>query len=463
MANERLMQQVEQLEADSNYEAAYALCTNALKTDMKNTDLLEKTAMLAKMVGNQEKSIECWEKLLEITPNNQVAYYELQDMYMDIDKYKFYTMRAKYRIIENKTEAAIDDFKKAISNTQDEKNIIETRFMIASIYKATNRDEKAANQYLLILDMEQNTMASLLLAEYYAKTDDLDAAIKTLQDAYNADENNMDLKRSLGNLYLKVGNYEKASNFVTDDFSNAKLLLSQGKNEEAKVILDNYSSKKDDKYYLLLAEYYYNEKNTEKCFESIDEFAKLSPKHPLIFQMRALCFELENNEARAKYNWGWYNLMKGQQDVALSEFLSSNDIEKSVDTLEQIIKIYDLMRDNTSAMEFVEQLVELQPRNTLLLKRLGEFYQSVGDCDKADEYYSKILEYDPNNMNILLNAAKMAEKVGKETEALEYYGRIVEKSRDENQKNVAQKRLRVLNGEEDDSIISRFLDWIKKF
>ena len=75
--------------------------------------------MLAKIVGNKEKCVEYWERLLELSPSNQVAYYELQDLYLDTDKYKYYSMRAKYRVIERKTEAAIDDFKKAISNTLD--------------------------------------------------------------------------------------------------------------------------------------------------------------------------------------------------------------------------------------------------------------------------------------------------------------------------------------------------------
>ena len=463
MSNERLMNQIDQLETESNYEAAFALCTNALQSDSNNPDLLEKTALIAKIVGNKEKCIECWERLLEIKPSSQVAYYELQDLYLDTDKYKYYSMRAKYRIIENKTDAAIDDLKKAISHTQDEKNIIDSRFIIASIYKATGRGEKAANQYLLILDMGHNSMASLLLAEYYMSIDDIDAAIDVLNSAYEVDKDNVDLKRSLGNLYMRAGDTKKAAEFVTDDFSNVKLLLQQEKNDEAKKVLDNYSGKKDSDYYILLAEYYYNTKDTQNCFGAIDEFAKKSPKHPLIFQMRALCFEMDGNEARAKYNWGWYNLMKGQQDVALAEFLDSNNIEKCADTLEQIIKIYDAQKDKTTAAEFLEQLVELEPRNTLALKRLGEFYMSVGDMDKADEFFEKILVYDPNNLNVLENAAKVAEKIGKETEAMDYYKRIVDTSRDEKQILSAQKRLNILNGEEDDSLISRFLEWIKKF
>lgn len=463
MSTEKILQQAENLEAESNYEAAYTLCTNALQTDFNNKDLLEKTAMLAKMVGNTQKCIECWERVLELNPANQLAYSELQDLYLDIDKFKYYSMRAKYRVIENKPEAAVDDFKKAISNTDDNKLIIETRLMIASIYKAMGKDEKAENQYLLILDAEPNTIASLLLAESYMKNDDLDAAISTLEQAYKHDKDNIDLKRSMGNLYLRAGNHEKAAEFVTDDYSNVKLLLQQEKNEEAKNILDNYSGKKDDNYYLLYAEYYYNTKQADKCFEAIDEFSKLSPRHPLTFQMRALCHELKGEDAKAKYNWGWYNLMKGQQDIALAEFLDSNDIEKNVDTLEQIVKIYDAQNDKTTAAEFVAQLVELEPKNTLALKRLGEFYQSVGDADSAYDYYSRILEYDPNNLNVLISAAQVAEKIGREEEAMEYYKNIVNISRDEKQVAKAQKRLNILSGEEDENILTKFLDFIKEF
>ncbi len=463
MANERLMHQIEAMEADSNYEGAFALCTNALNSDYNNKDLLEKTAMLAKIVGNTQKCIECWERVLEINPANQLAYSELQDLYLDIDKFKYYSMRAKYRIMEQKPEAAVDDLKKAISNTDDSKNIVETRLMIASIYKSIGKDEKAEDQYLLILDLEPNTIASLLLAECYMKKDDLAAAIDTLEQAYKYDKESIDLKRSMGNLYLRAGNHEKAAEFVTDDYSNVKLLLQQGKNEEAKDVLDKYSGQKDDNYYLLYAEYYYNTKQPDKCFETIDEFKKLSPKNPLTFQMRALCHEMKGEEAKAKYNWGWYNLMKGQQDIALAEFLDSNDLEKSADTLEQIIKIYDAQNDKTTAAEFLAQLVELEPKNTLALKRLGEFYQSIGDADRAFEYYSQILEYDPNNLNVLFNAAQAAEKIGREDAAMDYYKNFVNISRDEKQVAKAQKRLNILNGEEDENLITKFLDLIKRF
>ena len=296
MANERLIQQIDQLEQDENYEGAFGLCTNALKNDPNNTDLLEKTAMLAKMVGNKEKCIECWEKLLEIMPSNQVAYYELQDLYMETDKFKYYTMRAKYRIIEQKPEAAVGDFQKALANTDDEKKKTDTRFMIASIYKATGKSEKAENEYLMILEMEPNTMASILLADIYIQNDDTDAAINTLLQAYKHDKDNVDLKRALGNLYLKIGDTKSASEYITDDFSNVKLLLQDGKNDEAKAVLDKMTNK-DGQYYLLLAEYYYNIKNTQECFSAIDEFTKLTPRHPLTFQMRALCYEIEGNEA----------------------------------------------------------------------------------------------------------------------------------------------------------------------
>ena len=463
MNNERIMQQIDRLESDSNYEEAYTLCTNALSADSNNIDLLEKAAMLAKMVGKKDKCIECWEKLIELKPNSQVAYYELQDLYFETDKFKYYTMRAKYRIIERKPDAAADDLKKAISNTDDQKSIIETRFMLASIYKATGKPEKAEDQYLLILDTEPNSTASLLLADIYAQKDDIDAAISTLNQAHEHDKDNIDIKKSLANLYMRVGENEKAQEYVTDDLSQVKVLLRQGKNDEAKNILDSFVNKKDAQYYLLYAEYYYNTKQTEKCFEAIDEFSKLSPKHPLTYQMRALCYELEGKEAKAKYNWGWYNLLKGQADVALAEFLDSNDIEKTSETLEQIIRIYDAQKDYTTAAEFVAQLVELEPKNTLALKRLGEFYQSIGDADSADEYYSRILEYDPNNLPVLINAAKVAEKIGKETDAMEYYERIVNLSRDEKEKAFAQKRLRIMNGEEDETIISKFLEWINKF
>ena len=463
MSTDRILQQVEALENESNYEGAFALCANALNTDSNNKDLLEKTAMLAKMVGNNQKCMECWERVLELNPANQLAYSELQDLYIDIDKFKYYSMRAKYRVIENKPEAAADDFKKAIANTDDPKLIAETRLMIASIYKAMGKDEKAENQYLLILDAGPNTIASLLLAESYVKNDDIDAAISTLEQAYKHDKDSIDLKRSLGNMYLRAGNHEKAAEFVTDDFSNVKLLLQQGKNEEAKAILDKYSGKKDDNYYLLYAEYYYNTKQTDKCFEAIEEFSKQSPRHPLTFQMRALCYELEGKEAKAKYNWGWYNLMKGQQDIALAEFQDSNDIEENAETLEQIIKIYDAQNDKTTAAEFVAKLVELEPKNTLALKRLGEFYQSVGDADSAFDYYSRILKYDPNNLNVLLNTAQVAEKIGRDEEAMDYYKKVTEISRDEKQVEKAQKRLNILSGEEDENIITKFLGFLKRF
>lgn len=463
MVNQRVLEQIELLENEYKYKEAFELCERVLTSHPDDIELLQKTALIAKVLEDNNKSIYYFEKLLEINPSNQIAYSELQDLYFDRDKYKYYSMRAKLRVIENKPESAIDDFKKAIANCEDDNEKINTYFMIASIYRALGKTEKEENQYLLILDYGKNTLASSLLAEIYLKNGDINAAISTLEQAYEHDKDSSDLKKSLGNLYIRVGNLDKASEFVTDDISQVKVLLQQGKNDEAKKILDAYNLKKDDKYYILLAEYYYNIGDTEKCFETIELFSKVSPKNPLTFQMRALCYEKNDQKAKAKYNWGWYNLIKGQPDMALVEFLESNLIEKSVDTLEQIIKIYDMQNDKTTAIEYVAMLVELEPKNTLSLKRLGEFYSSIGDFDSAYEYYGRILEYDENNVSIIIKIANIAEKTGRESDAILFYEKIVKLSRDEKEVKNAQNRLDVLNGIVDESLISKILGLIKRF
>ena len=79
---------------------------------------------------------------------------------------------------------------------------------------------------------------------YNSFFEELDAAISTLLQAYGHDKDNLDLKRSLNNLYLKIGDSEKAAQYVTDDYSQVKVYLQKGKNEEAKNILDNHSGQK---------------------------------------------------------------------------------------------------------------------------------------------------------------------------------------------------------------------------
>ena len=174
-------------------------------------------------------------------------------------------------------------------------------------------------------------------------------------------------------------------------------------------VKDKYSKEKI--FHSLLAQYYFQKDMFEEAFKEIDEFAKIDPNSPLIYQMRALIYEKQGDSFKEHINWGKYNIIRGEKDVALNEYLTAYRIDdKNIDLIETIAALLESDGDKTKAAEFYERLADVDSKNKLALEKLAIFRESIGDYYGSIEYMDRLKAIDPRNQFVKDNYEKIKDQ-----------------------------------------------------
>ena len=92
---EAILGRAQSLSDNEQYEDAYNVLTAANNEGKENAEFLEKIALAAQTLDKKDDAQKYWEELILIAPNSMVAYSELQDIYNETDRYKYYLTRAK--------------------------------------------------------------------------------------------------------------------------------------------------------------------------------------------------------------------------------------------------------------------------------------------------------------------------------------------------------------------------------
>ena len=412
-----------EFEEKEEFDKAYECLKYAYSMDKTNPEVLQQLAMTAQLMHNNVDAINYWNELMMVHPENPISYTQLLDLYFHDNKYEYYMTRAKLKTLEGRLQQAVSDYKKAISNTSDEKEIMNARYLLAQSLEIIEKPMQAIDEYLRILDYDHNeNVYGSLAAIYY--NHDKDSAIDILKRALEEYPKNEMFKELLAKIYMETGNYEESIKYAISPLSKAKALLMQEKNDEAMEILEQCSDadKKTPKYLSLLAEYYYNRNEAEKALSCIEELEKLDGNNPLVFQMRALVYEKQGMDFEEHFNWGKYYIKKNSFDLALNEYLNAyNSNPKNAEIINELINLYSAMDDNIASIEFTERLVAIDKTNVAALKRLATFYSESGYDDRAQEYLERLYEINPRDYEVLLSLGKNYEGKRKMQTANEYY------------------------------------------
>lgn len=468
MTNKTIAQaliKAQQFEEKDQYEQAYECYKCAHDIDKNDTEVLQKLATSAQMLQHDEEAIDYWKLYMTIKPEDPISYTQLLDLYFHENKYEYYMTRAKLKTLEGRLAQATDDYKKAINNTTDDKEIINARYLLAQTFQVINKPMQAIDEYLKILDHEHSEAVYLSLANLYY-SEDKQAAIHTLNQAIEEYPENTQIKEMLCKIYLSTGDYEKAEKHATNSFDRIKSMLMQEKNDEAYGLLDNLSDieKKQPQYYALMAEYYYNIGENEKTLEYIDNFEQKNQDSPLPSQMRALVYENLKNEYEAHLNWGKYYIKKNNMELALDEYLNAyNEKPDSIEIIKELINLYSALDDKFACAEFCEKLVAIEKDDTATLKRLIQFYEEQGYEDKVIDYLQQLADKNPRDYETLLKLAKHSQKNRRIDDAIAYYEKYIKAAPNSDEKEEAKVQLNRLTtgdaGEEEgflDKIIGLF-------
>lgn len=395
----------EQYENDEQYEKAYEEYKKQYENGKENVHILQKLGHLASILNKKDEAEEYYKKVVALDKKNIVAYEQLMDIcFENNDKFTFYLSRGQMHVLQEQYEHAINDFKKAIAHGEQDERLNSTRYMLADLYEKTNQPNKAIDEYLKISDTEYASSETYLkLAALYYKTDFLESAIEILQRA--KDDGFEGLDEALAQYYSRANDSEKALNLTKDNMLKARSLMELGRNNEAIELLKSMHDKykNDSQYCALIAQYYFETGELETALEKVNEFAKVAPNSPLIYQMRALIYEKKGDEFNEHVNWAKFNNLKGDTDIALNEYMIAHQIDEN--NIDVIITIADTLdkTDKNHSVEFYEKLLELQPNNKRALQKLAEFRDRIGDYIEMVNYLDKLKQIDPRNPYVIAN------------------------------------------------------------
>lgn len=275
----------------------------------------------------------------------------------------------------------------------------------------------------------ENRLKTLQLADKLFKQGKIEAAIKEYQKIIEMKPDDLEVRRIIGDLNLKLNRlpeafkqFEWISDFYLKEgfFTKAiamykRITRLDPQNEGVSFKLADLYSKQGltieaKQIYLELAEEYKRQNNQKKAlgiYKKILEFDRSNIK------MRIL---LADNYLR-----------EGMKDEAISEYLTASDIlmkkkefapaeelllqtynkVKHLKVFEKLISCYITQGNSSKAIQMLRNLGDEIFKHLSLLKILGELYFKNNLIDDAEQIYKKIAEIDSNETEVIMKLGKV--------------------------------------------------------
>ena len=463
------MSLAEQYEENEQYTQAYEEYKKLYERNPKDLSVLERLGHLSMLLDNKEEAAEYYSKILDADATNILAYEQLMDIYVTTDRYKYYIYRGNLHTVDHKIEHAINDYRKAVNCAQTDEDTANARFVLATLLEQAGNNLKAIDEYLKVIDYE-NTHEEVYtkLSNLYLKENALPSAIEVLERARKSGFDTTNIKETLADLYIKNGNSEKAFEVTSDELTKVRCLLDMDKKSEAYEKLKQMENQYSHiaQYHSLKAQYFYMNGEYDKALNNVDEFDKAEKNSPLTYQMRALIFEGKNDDYNAHLNWGKYNLVRGNKDIAINEFLNTYHLkDDDLNLLNTLAVLLEENNDRNHAMEFYERISKLDESDKKALEKLSDFRESIGDYNMQAEYLLKLYKLDKRNSAVVRKLGEVYEKCHNKPNAVECYEKYLEIGKGNPDYAKIQAKLNKLNNtemSEDEGLLDKIIGWFNK-
>ncbi len=463
------LQTAEQFEENEQYTQAFEEYQKLYNRNPKDLSLLERLGHISMLLDNKDQAAEYYSKILEFDATNILAYEQLMDIYVTTDKYKYYIYRGNMHSVEHKLEHAINDYKKAINVAQEDKEMLSARFVLATLYEQEGNNLKAIDEYLKVLDYEDAPQeAYIRLSKLYVKESAAASAVEVLERAIKNGFDSTDIKELLADFYIKNVNPEKAIEITSDELTKVKCLLDMDKKDEAFEKLQKMEDEYNHiaQFHSLKAQYYYINKEFDKALECVNKFDEFEKNSPLTYQMRALIYEEKDDDFNAHLNWGKYNLVRGNKDIAINEYLNAYQIKNdNLDLLNTLAMLLEESGDRNHAMEFYERISKLDETDKKSLQKLAEFRESIGDYKAQADYLLKLYHLDKRNSITVRKLGEAYEKLRNKPAAVECYEKYLEIGKGNPDYSKIQHKLEKLNNtemQEEEGFIDKIMKWFNR-
>lgn len=466
------LQLAAQFEANEQYEQAYEEYKKELENTPDDIGILERLGHLSLILEREQEAAGYYYEILKRDVTNPLAYEQLMTIFENTDKYKYYIYRGNKNSLEGKLDFAINDFKKALNHAQnDETQIVMTRLTLANLYRQMNNKMKAIDEYNLIMEYDNlHEDIFLQLADIYLEDEAYSSALDTLHRAIKKGFDNDRIHEAIAAVYLKSGDPKNAMEHTKDELLKIQCMLEMGEKTEAYNKLNSLPEtyKTLPRYFTIMAQYCYSTKDYDKALQYIDEYNKAQPNSALTYQMRALVYDETGNEYYSHINWAKYNLVRGNRDIAINEYL--NAVQLRADEPEVLFTLADLLTEDgdvNHAAEYYEKIIKIEPKNKEALKKLAQYRESIGDNRGQLDYLEKLYEADPNDLTGLKNLAKSYEKYKKDR-AIELYKKYLDLVKDPVEYKLAKDKLEKLESygsvdtEESVGLIDKIMSFFNK-
>lgn len=463
------LQTAEQFEENEQFTQAFEEYKKLHDKNPNDLSILERLGHLSIVLDNKEEAAKYYSQILESDATNMLAYEQLMDIYAETDRYKYYVYRGNLHITDHKLEHAINDYKKAIGASQNDKDTANSRFVLGTLYEQTGDNLKAIDEYLKVLDYENvSEDVYIRLAKIYLKENAPGSAVEVLERAGKNGLNSTNIKELLSDMYIQNGNAEKALESTTDELTKVRCLLDMDKKNEAFEKLQAMENQYGHiaQYHSLKAQYYYMTGDFENALSEVEEFNKAEPNSPLTYQMRALIYEDQKDDYKAHLNWGKYNLVRKNPDIAINEFLNAYQLKN--DDLELLNTLGALLEENgdkNHAMEFYERIAKLDETDRNALEKLATFRESIGDYAMQAEYLLKLYKLDKRNSTVVKNLGEAFEKSHNKQGAIECYEKYMEIGKGNPDYEKIQKKLEKLSNTssgDEEGFLDKIIGWFSK-
>jgi tetratricopeptide (TPR) repeat protein len=275
----------------------------------------------------------------------------------------------------------------------------------------------------------ENRLKILQQAEKLFKQGKIDTAIKEYQKIIELKPDDLEVRRIIGDLYLKLNKlpdaikqFEWISDFYLKEgfFTKAiamyrRITRIEPQNETISFKLADLYTKQGliieaKQIYLEMAEEYKRQNNQKKAlgiYRKILEFDRGNTKMRILLADNYLREEMKD-EAINEYLTASDILIKKREFAPAEELLlQTYNKVKHLKIFEKLISCYISQGNANKAIQMLKNLGEEIFKHLSLLKILGELYFKNNLIEEAEHIYKKIAEIDPNETEVIMKLGKV--------------------------------------------------------
>ena len=397
-----------QLRAEGNFASAGYEFNQALSDESYVKDGLQQTADILKILGNEPKAAEYYQKAVAVAPN-------------DI------TLRLTYAQLLDKLgqeDTSVDEYNYILSKTTDNKDVL---YSLERIYKRK------------LEDSPNDAAITANLGAIMQKEGNYDEALRYYSKAEYLDPSNVNTRLNVGTLYQQKGDYKTAitaydsililnPDNVQANLYKAQSLAASGDKKAALDLYKKVSALEPDNE-TVQADMISMVKDTMTIPQFVEYIKKTYPNNAGdILYDYALdlhkkdkladainlyneVIKIDNNNSEAYVNLAIAQGQNKSFDAALatintakSKFSNNSQIKETLkitpataDTMLGVASAYQNMNNTDKAIEYYKQALTLAPTNSDIAYYIAALYADKEDMENANIYAQKSLALNKTN------------------------------------------------------------------